>query len=44
MISLDEMDTMLDEIATSFPQDKTNGLYIMGEYCHDGDMGRYICI
>ncbi len=65
MISLDEMDVMLDEIATEFPQElykelnggilllpeaklnpigRANDLYILGEYHHNGNMGRYICI
>ncbi len=65
MISLDEMNIMLDEIAASFPEGlykelnggilllpqakidpvgKAKDLYIMGEYCHGGNMGRYISI
>ena len=65
MISIDEMNVMLDEIAASFPQElfkdlnggilllpetkidpagRGNDLYILGQYCHGGNMGRYISI
>jgi predicted Zn-dependent protease with MMP-like domain len=65
MISMDEMEAMLDEIAEELPNDfykdlnggiillpeiklhansKENDLYILGEYHHNGNLGRFITI
>ena len=65
MISIYEMQVMLDEIAETFPHEffaqlnggillmpqakpdrrpGAQGLYVLGEYCCGGSMGRYIAI
>jgi len=65
MISIDEMEDMLEALALELPEefyqklnggiillpqdkhhseDKKGDLYIMGEYYHDPNMGRYIAI
>jgi len=65
LISIEEVEEMLDEIAMSLPQEfynKLNGgilllpevkmhpkgkrddLYILGQYCYDRNLGRYIII
>ena len=65
MISIEEMEAMLDEIAGELPsefykdlnggiillpeeklhsQSQQNDLFIMGEYYHGGNLGRYIVI
>jgi phage terminase small subunit len=65
MISIEEMQFMLDDIASEFPQEffeelnggilllpeakqhkksKDNDLFILGEYCHSLELGRYIAI
>lgn len=65
MISIDEMEVLLEEISAKLPQDlyknlnggilllpetkmhdksRGAGLYVLGEYHHDGAMGRFIAI
>ena len=63
-VSVDQFETMADELAEGFPKEfyedlnggilvlerskmhpdswPGNELYILGEYCHGGEMGRYI--